>query len=144
MGFPLTEAEHIEIAARIDGQVELIVAVAIRTPEAILTLPRPARHGNLLHVASKLGGGSGSEQDQGFLTNRGRFVNRVEGAQIALKSGQTDYVRAPGWDGEGCLFTEDLWNDPGINCAPEDKEEMRQVAREMAEEAKISYLKKVG
>jgi len=39
---------------------------------------------------------------QGFLTNKNRFVDRKEGAQIAYRSGQIEELKET-------LFSEDLW-----------------------------------
>lgn len=47
-----------------------------------------------------------SETTQGFLTNKGRFVNRKEAFEIAWKAGQLDSdINSP----EGTLFSEDLY-----------------------------------
>jgi hypothetical protein len=42
------------------------------------------------------------EKEQGFVTNKNRFVDRKEGRKIAFESGQTD-------EETGQLFSEDLW-----------------------------------
>lgn len=42
------------------------------------------------------------EEIQGFLTSKNRFVDRVEGGEIAFLSGQTKDIKK-------CLFSEDLW-----------------------------------
>lgn len=42
------------------------------------------------------------EREQGFLTNKNRFVDRKEGAQIAYRSGQIVELKET-------LFSEDLW-----------------------------------
>lgn len=44
------------------------------------------------------------EDEQGFLTDRGRYVNRKEAAIIALHAGQVKTLHAP-----PNLFSEDLW-----------------------------------
>lgn len=46
---------------------------------------------------------SSKADDQGFVTNRNRFVDRQEGAKIALDSGQIDRKTT-------ILFSEDLWS----------------------------------
>jgi hypothetical protein len=43
--------------------------------------------------------------DQGFLTNLDRYVNRIEAAKIAINAGQVN-------DSIKILFSEDLWNEP--------------------------------
>ena len=45
------------------------------------------------------------ETIQGFITNKGRFVNRKEAFQIALAAGQIDESAGVG----GELFSEDLY-----------------------------------
>ncbi len=42
------------------------------------------------------------EKEQGFLTNKNRFVDRVEGGKIAFEAGQTEELK-------DYLFSEDLW-----------------------------------
>ena len=37
---------------------------------------------------------SGKMEDQGFYTSKGRFVNRIEGMEIAYNAGQVDEKRA--------------------------------------------------
>jgi hypothetical protein len=70
------------------------------------TLPPPARHHHLLRairddVAGEIDWGS---VECGFLTTTGRYVDREEGARIALSSGQVEKLDAPPW-----LFSEDVW-----------------------------------
>lgn len=79
----------------------MIVSAALRLPSgAILSLPRPARHGCIMRafddpeVIAK--------SDQGFLTSDGAFVNRQLARIIAFTSGQVSTVG-------GELFSEDLW-----------------------------------
>lgn len=45
---------------------------------------------------------SKKSEDQGFMTSEGRFVGRVEGAEIAFASGQINEPTKK-------LFSEDLW-----------------------------------
>ncbi len=49
--------------------------------------------------------------DQGFVTSDGRFVDRVEGCQIAIKAGQINQARYP-HQSDPELFSEDLWSWP--------------------------------
>lgn len=44
---------------------------------------------------------------QGFVTNRGRFLNREEALHLSLKNGQVDMRKKVGFKGE--LFSEDLY-----------------------------------
>jgi hypothetical protein len=103
MGFPLSDAEHAAIKARIEAQQELIVSAAIRVDRWIVTVERPGRHGDCINFLHSLGQNC---LDQGFVTNRGRFVGREEAGQIAEAAGQT--TRREGLVG---LFSEDVWND---------------------------------
>lgn len=116
MAFPLTDAEHAEIKACIDAQKELIVAAAIRCNGVIISVERPGRHGDCINFMHRLRLGY---SDQGFLTNRGRFVGRVEAAEIVEASGQGSKR-----DGINGLFSEDMWNDwdvsPRTPIRPED------------------------
>lgn len=48
---------------------------------------------------------TGGRVEQGFLTTKGRFVDRIEGARIALETGQ---IKALQWPEYGELFSEDL------------------------------------
>jgi len=109
MAFPLTQDEHKAIQARIDAQEELIVAAAVRTPLGTITRDRPARHGDLWPLLP-----AGMKTDDpdvvhGFMTSRGRFVNRQEAARLVVETGQgtprvhEGYVPA--------LFSEDMWLD---------------------------------
>lgn len=68
------------------------------------------RHHNCFHIAHILTSG-GLRKDlplkevQGFLTNKNRFVNRIEAADIAYKAGQIDQ---PTTHPRG-LYSEDLY-----------------------------------
>jgi hypothetical protein len=107
MAFPLSDAEHAAIKARIDGQEELIVAAAIRWENLVVMVERPGRHGNCINPMHALGL---PHRDQGFVTNRGRFVDRTEAAEIVVRSGQGT-ARDFGPDYPESLFSEDMWND---------------------------------
>jgi hypothetical protein len=117
MAFPLSDEEHAKIKARIDGQPELIVSAAIRYKGWIFSVERPGRHGDCINFMHSLGL---DYTDQGFLTNRGRFVDRKEAADIVTASGQTE----PRDNCGGHLFSEDVWNDwdvtPRALIRPED------------------------
>ena len=135
MGFPLTEAEHDAIAARIEGATELVVAVAVATGLGVITQPRPARHHDCFPILYALGiqPNDPIEAKHGFITNHGRFVDRVEAARIVLAAGQTGDLHAMGTDGQPRLFTEDMWNDPGVHMSAEDAAECK-AARRAAQE----------
>lgn len=103
MAFPLSDAEHAAIKARIDGQRELVVAAAVRTAGVIVMAERPGRHGDCINFLHRLGC---DYADQGFVTNRGRFVDREEAALIVERAAQGSKRR-----GINGLFSEDMWND---------------------------------
>ena len=85
-------------------ETERIVAVAINQDGTVYSLPPPNRHPHLINqviwpIIKRMVNG-----EQGFLTNTGRFVDRVEGAKIAVDSGQIPFLRWP-----PLLYSEDLW-----------------------------------
>lgn len=111
MAFPLSDAEHATIRARIEDQQEIIVGAAIRVPlgygHIILTVERPGRHGNLIYAAGRISGDRNRGGEHGFITNHGRFVDRAEAGDIV-------HITEQGSTREGCgglLFSEDMWND---------------------------------
>lgn len=88
-----------------------IEQAAIMLDDTIYTLPRPARHSDVMAMLGAAGGrwllANGS---QGFTTNEGGFVDRILGAKIAREAGQI-IARLDGHtntDGRD-LFSEDLW-----------------------------------
>ena len=113
MAFPLSHEEHLAIEQRINSQVELIVAAAVRYDGAIITFERPGRHGNCLNWLFKHGITRDMARDHGFLTNRGRYVDRAEAGRIVQESDQgTPRLDPPGVNPNQHLFSEDMWNDP--------------------------------
>lgn len=110
MSFPLSDAEHAAIKARIDSQVELVVAAAVRFDGAIIMFERPGRHGNCLNWLACHGIGRDA-RDHGFVTNRGRFVDRREAGRIVVASAQGSFGGNAENNPHGCLFSEDMWNE---------------------------------
>jgi hypothetical protein len=109
MAFPLSDAQHVAIREMLDGQPEMIVAAAIRWGRVVVMAERPGRHGDCIwpmHHA-KL-----DHSDHGFVTNRGRFVDREEAARIVVAAGQTTPR-----EGMKHLFSEDVWNDSDTEMA---------------------------
>lgn len=83
---------------------ERIVAAAIRQYGLTVSLPPPARHHHILkplHMATDI---IVAPDDQGFITDAGRFVGRTEAATIATGNGQAKKLIAP-----PNLYSEDLW-----------------------------------
>lgn len=71
------------------------------------SLPAPARHHDVIAYLAKRGFGPGDmgPARQGFMTTKGRFVDRVEAFDIAKRAGQLLRKGQPG----GRLYSEDLW-----------------------------------
>lgn len=107
-------------------KLETIVAAAVRLPVSerftskmwqgkraypdhlTITAPPPARHHTLLHPLYDWWAGKNPHGvDQGFITSTGRYVDREEGLQIALASGQPMIDHPSRHD--RLLFSEDLW-----------------------------------
>lgn len=111
MVFPLEPKESDAIQARINAQEELIVAAAIKTVEgAVIFFPIPGRHGESINFCSKYGikPADGRHYECGFITNHGRFVDRVEAGEIVLASKQGTYSTHPN-NPTKSLFSEDMW-----------------------------------
>jgi hypothetical protein len=88
---------------------ERIVAAAIYHG-CTVSLPPPARHGHILAAMSATLGINTPQippENQGFLTDTGRYVGRVEAKLIAHRAGQIIRHSA----GQHCpeLYSEDLW-----------------------------------
>lgn len=86
---------------------EKIVAVAIRHKGMTISIPAPARHGDVLQAMHEAFGEPGFVEDpidQGFLTSAGRYVERIPAVEIAIKTGQ---IEKPNWPPS--LYSEDLW-----------------------------------
>lgn len=93
--------------------METIVGVAIKMHSgSVASLPRPARHLDLLIDLQRCGQREGPAPEgahdsagRGFLTSEGRFVDRMEAASIAIAAGQVTRVA---WPSRG-LYSEDVW-----------------------------------
>jgi hypothetical protein len=98
---------------------ERIVGVAILLPfredvhdprQTFVAAPAPARHHHILHQIWPIGAGPRSlDRGQGFVTDKGRYVDRNEGWKIAEAAGQI-IARCGGdtTDG-GTLYSENVW-----------------------------------
>ena len=89
--------------------IETIVRAAICWNGAVYSLPKPARHHNVIRLMTEyeLPFEAVSPQNQGFLTSFGDFVYRDEACIIARKSKQIEEVKRT--DPQDQLFSEDLW-----------------------------------
>lgn len=82
--------------------IELIKHAAVKLTDG--QIMRAKNHGECLHMAYCMGLKQiQGEGNQGFVTNKGRYVNRTEAAEIAFSNYQiSKEVNA--------LFSEDLWS----------------------------------
>lgn len=90
-----------------DGN-ETIESVAICYGDGrVEYLDKPYRHHDIIkRVFTETGENCKGSNSQGFLTNTGRFVSRVEARIIAIDSGQ---VNPEDTIHKTLLFSEDLW-----------------------------------
>ena len=83
----------------------MIKQAAIRlSADIIATMPRPARHKDIIWKLHELGISKIQFIDQGFIDDNGDFLQREEAANIALSNGQATSLHAPPG-----LHSEDLW-----------------------------------
>lgn len=90
---------------------EEIACAAIRYDDiGVLALPAPARHHHIMWTRLFIDGVSSHppKANQGFLTTKGRFVDRVEGLALALQSGQIEEKQG----NPNELYSEDMWPTP--------------------------------
>lgn len=104
------EREAIEREATAAASRERIIAAAVQVEGVTISLPLPARHGQVLAAmdAMHLPEYQLHRATQGFLTSTGRFVNRVQAKQIAHMAGQPQ-LRPEHERHQRDLFSEDLW-----------------------------------
>lgn len=88
---------------------EKIVAAACKRWNLIFSLPRPARHHNVLWAMDADGYDPDemAQAEQGFTTSEGRFVGREEALLLAIENGQVPPDVAKNRSKQ--LFSEDLW-----------------------------------
>lgn len=83
---------------------ERIIAAAVRYQGATFSLLPPARHGECLWLLRAARPDS-HDEEQGFVTDRNRFVGRQEARKIAEAAGQL--IERAGNLPE--LYSEDVW-----------------------------------
>lgn len=95
---------------------ERIELVAMKHPNGnVYAVERPGRHSHILQMLYEQGVPSANgQEDQGFVTNHGRYVNRQEAVIIASSRGQLIRKTSP----VNQLFSEDLWVTPPHYYAP--------------------------
>lgn len=83
-----------------------IVAVAIRHENgSVATMPKPNRHGDVIHAMVSNGHSKPVKGEQGFLLSNGEFVGRKFALRLARENGQLLLNR--GLRSE--LYSEDIW-----------------------------------
>lgn len=82
-----------------------IVAAACRFDDLTLSMPAPARHGDILFALEAIGVDPVSV-DQGFLDHRGVYLSRRTAKIVA---GQHRQINRAQMEAGGDLFSEDLW-----------------------------------
>lgn len=85
--------------------VRRIVAAAIKHGDMICSVPKPGRHHHVIREMARAGIEIPITGEQGFLTDRGLFVDRVRALAIAQTAKQI--IRKNGNPNE--LFSEDVW-----------------------------------
>jgi len=83
-----------------------VVSVALRKDDMIYSLPRPARHHDVIHkIYDVIDRQVTSEYEQGFLDSEGMFMDRETAMVFAKKNNQI--IRLPVMS--ETLYSEDLW-----------------------------------
>lgn len=87
------------------SEPERIERAAIWHRGLVHSVARPGRHHDVIRtMAEKHGLGPEAQRHQGFYTSHERFVDRKEGAKIAIAAGQIEALKWP-----PDLYSEDLW-----------------------------------
>lgn len=89
----------------------MITQVALRTRDGLVwSLPRPKRHGHVIHLVHVTIGDKVeackllADHVQGFVNDKGVFLDRQEAYREAFACGQTTKLADP-----PDLYSEDLW-----------------------------------
>lgn len=88
------------------GSDERIAGVAIKHGKLTFSMPPPNRHGDLIKDLDRCKLPEACHGDQGFITSKGRFVDRAEAYKIAKGANQMLRRTSNGADE---LYSEDLW-----------------------------------
>lgn len=84
-----------------------ITVAAIKYKGVVYSLPRPARHHNIIrHIIEQTGDEFIGENEQGFLDDEGNFLRRKPAKVIAEAAGQILDNNAPNLTE---LYSENLW-----------------------------------
>jgi hypothetical protein len=89
---------------------ETVETAAVSVKGVVYTLPRPARHCDVMrHIWETVSKDIFVGPDaQGFVTSRGRFVNRRKALRVVKAAGQPQ-IDHPALNVGNQLFSEDLW-----------------------------------
>lgn len=82
-----------------------VVAAAIKYRGVICSLPRPARHNDIIYALARAGQETPIVGEQGFLDDSGEFLTRKQAMMIAVVAGQVK----SGQEQKRELFSEDVW-----------------------------------
>ena len=94
-----------EIIPSIIQHSRRIVAAAINVEGLIVSMPKPARHGDIIKALDNVAVASLviTPDMQGFIDSDGNFLGRKEAKKVAFDAGQ---IQSTAHDD---LFSEDLW-----------------------------------
>jgi hypothetical protein len=88
----------------------MITHVAIKYDGKIYSLPAPNRHHNVIRmIAEENGVGIIGPDVQGFLDDKGNFLDRHNGYIYAQANGQLKRMPGPQFYQGDDLYSEDLW-----------------------------------
>lgn len=82
----------------------IIVGVAIKCGDLIISMPKPARHSDIINNPVFFGAKL-SDEMQGFITSEGEFLPRGAARILVIRNSQP--TKSLGHPSE--LFSEDLW-----------------------------------
>lgn len=107
----LTRALHRKVTQDVVSSsvtaAEVVTAAAIYIDGVTVSLPRPARHGDVIALANDFVHEDVLRKaEQGFLTSKGRFVSRGLALHLAEVAGQ---LKGPRKSGARILTSEDVW-----------------------------------
>lgn len=74
-------------------------------PPLIVSVPAPGRHGTILPTLYQLNTAAALEGEQGFLTDEGQFLDRVEAKRLVAVNGQKTIRNTHPRE----LYSEDIW-----------------------------------
>lgn len=83
-----------------------VVAAAIKKGRKIYSIPKPARHSDVVHAMIRMGLGEPSKEEYGFKLSDGIFATRNIAKRFAYRAGQITRER---FMSEKVFTTEDLW-----------------------------------